>query len=118
MASLPTAITLVSFTAQPNADGTVTLLWTTAAEIDNAGFNLCRATTATGSTPGSTRSSSPGRAQAGAPATATWIPARPGIYFYKLEDVDYNGVGTFHGPVEVGSRPRPRVPLLPADVPQ
>src|SRR5262245_10411652 len=40
-----TAIELVSFTVEVQADRTVTLVWETATEVDNAGFNLYRATT-------------------------------------------------------------------------
>lgn len=38
----PTAVVLESFTATIDADNTVTLNWTTASEIDHAGFNLYR----------------------------------------------------------------------------
>ena len=98
---LPTAITLVSFTAQPNADGTVTLLWTTAAEIDNAGFNLWRATTANGEYARINPLLIPGQGT-GWGADYSYVDARPAAEptTYKLEDVDYNGVGTFHGPIE------------------
>ena len=41
--SNPTAVELVSFTGKANNDSTVTLTWETAAEIDNAGFNVYRA---------------------------------------------------------------------------
>lgn len=96
-----TAITLVSFTAQPHADGTVTLLWTTAAEIDNAGFNLWRATAANGEYGRINPLLIPGQGTGwGADYSYVDTPPDVGTYYYKLEDVDYNGVGTFHGPIE------------------
>lgn len=99
----PTAVTLASFTATPGDSG-VTLAWETATEIDNAGFNLYRAT-----------------AQAGpyVKINSSLIPAKGGvfssgasysyldtaatdeiIYYYKLEDVDTSGNSTFHGPID------------------
>ena len=102
LVKLPTAITLVSFTAQPNADGTVTLEWTTAAEIDNAGFNLHRAATRDGPYIKINDQLIPGQGlglQMGASYSYLDRPPSSGVYFYKLEDVDYNGVGTFHDEV-------------------
>ena len=44
----PTAITLLYFKAKANGDGSVSLTWATATEVDNAGFNIYRAGSAGG----------------------------------------------------------------------
>lgn len=103
----PTAVTLVDFTAHV-AGERVTLSWETATEVDNAGFNLYRASSAT------------------APAeqiNATLIPAEgdtifgatyafedtpgSGIFYYWLEDVDLSGKTTRHGPIKAVVNPVP-----------
>ena len=43
----PTAITLVDFSAEIQPDGTIRLLWQTATELDNVGFNVYRSATDT-----------------------------------------------------------------------
>ena len=113
----PNAITLTSFSFQAVADG-VALVWETLAEIDNAGFNVYRATSPDGPF---TRLNADmivaqGSPVAGARYSFTDAPGA-GIFYYRLEDVDFNGTSTFHGPLQVtlGSvfaRPlyRPTVP--------
>ena len=44
----PTAVELVIFKARVNDDGSVTLKWRTATEVDNAGFNIYRASSKDG----------------------------------------------------------------------
>jgi len=114
----PTAITLASFTAQAGV-GSVTLAWETATEVDNAGFNLYRAMVEGGPY---TQINDGLIAAEGDPVSgASYSFAdRPdyGTFYYKLEDVDYNGVSTLHGPVRVTlARPLrrpPHRPTLPA----
>ncbi len=96
-----TAITLLSFTAHPAADH-ITLAWQTATEVDNAGFNLHRATAAAGpyTRLNDTLIPAQGDAVSGANYTYTDTDVVKGVtYYYKLEDVDIHGVSTFHGPV-------------------
>jgi len=97
------AITLASFTAQ-RVDGKVNLAWQTAVEIDNAGFNLYRAT-ASGGPYTKINDQLIGARGNGTGASYAFVDTPPGTgpFFYKLEDVDYNGVGTLHGPIDTGT---------------
>jgi hypothetical protein len=97
----PTAVDLVSFTAQAGA-GRVTLTWETATETDNAGFNLYRATSADGpyTKVNDALIAAQGDAVGGASYSFVDAPGY-GTFYYKLEDVDYYGASTLHGPVEV-----------------
>ena len=115
----PTAIDLVSFTAEPDAPG-VTLTWETGTEIDNAGFNLYRAASESGpyAKVNAALIAAQGDAVSGASYSFTDNPGA-GTFYYKLEDVDYYGASTHHGPVQVTLAPpfrRPlRRPTLPPD---
>ena len=78
------------------------LVWVTESEIENAGFNIYRAETEDGTYVRLSASLIP--AQGTATSGATYIYADRDVvnrrtYFYKLEDMDVNGVATFHGPV-------------------
>jgi len=96
-----TAITLASFTAQTTGD-TVHLAWATAVEIDNAGFNLLRASRAEGPYV-QINDQLIGAQGNGTGASYSFVDTPPGAgpFYYKLEDIDYNGVRTLHGPIEV-----------------
>jgi len=96
----PTAITLVSFTAQMDARG-VALAWETGTEIDNAGFNLYRATAENGpyAKVNDVLIAAGGDAVGGASYSLLDSPGY-GTFYYKLEDVDYSRVSTLHGPVQ------------------
>ena len=107
----PTAITLASFTAQAGL-GSVALAWETGTEVDNAGFNLYRATAEGGPY---TRVNAALIAAEGDPVSGTSYTfldkgLSHGTYFYKLEDVDLNGTTTLHGPVSAAVLPRLRRP--------
>jgi len=97
----PTAVDLVAFTAEPQGNA-IRVSWETAQELDNLGFDLYRGESAAGpwtrlnaelipaQNPGATFG-----------ATYEWldVDVTPDVtYFYRLEDVDLNGVSTFHGP--------------------
>jgi len=115
----PTAIELASFTAEANG-GAVTLAWETAAEIDNAGFNLYRAASADG--PWTQVNGALIAAQGGPASGAAYnfvdAGLATGTYYYQLEDVDYNGVATLHGPVQVTLAPVFRRPLYRPTLPR
>jgi hypothetical protein len=95
------SVALVSFDAI-GMNGEVLLKWKTASEIDNAGFNLYRSTSRNGRyekintslIPG-LGSSSIGRSYSYADSSVT----NGIVYYYKLEDIDFKGKGTLHGPV-------------------
>ncbi len=98
----PTAVTLVDFTATPQAEA-ILITWETAAELDNLGFNLYRGATTRG--PWMRLNTAlippqfPGQAHGGEYAYLD-TTALPGVtYYYRLEDMDISGIRTFHGPV-------------------
>jgi hypothetical protein len=107
----PTAITLASFAAQAGL-GSVTLAWETGTEVDNAGFNLYRASAADGPfvKVNSALIAAEGDPVAGASYSFLDKGLESGAYYYKLEDVDLNGVTTLHGPVSATVLPRLRRP--------
>lgn len=96
---VPSAIELAYFSADIVADQ-VHLRWETRSETDNAGFNLYQATSRAGIYTKINVSLIPGQ-MTGYGATYHFIdrPLTPGPIYYKLEDVDYNGHSTFHGPI-------------------
>lgn len=97
-----TAVTLLSFTAKAGDDG-VTLIWETASETNNAGFNIYRSRLRDGEYKkiNDTLIPAKGDATAGASYRHEDMPPARGTYYYKLEDVDTNGVSTMHGPEKV-----------------
>ncbi len=99
----PSAVELARFEAAAQEEGIV-LEWETATEIDNLGFNLYRSTAADGAyvqlNAELIPTQNPGAVFGG---VYTWLDEDviPGVtYFYKLEDVDIEGVATLHGPVQ------------------
>ncbi len=98
----PTAITLAYFHAKAGKDGSVTLTWETVTEVDNAGFNLCRSKSKDGHYTKVNNTTIPAQGNAVSGASYSYVD-EPGIgtFYYKLEDVDYYGVSTLHGPEKV-----------------
>ena len=96
-----TAITLASFTARPTGTSVI-LAWETGTEIDNAGFNLYRATAEDGpyAKVNGALIAAEGDTVGGASYSLLDAPGY-GTFYYQLEDVDYSGVSTLHGPVQV-----------------
>jgi hypothetical protein len=105
-ASTPTAVSLVSFTADRQAED-VLLRWLTATEIDNIGFNLYRAESADGE-PTRLNSDLIAAATPGSPIGAEYDyldrTAAPGAsYYYWLETVGSQGQTARFGPALVRS---------------
>ena len=99
-------ISLTSFTATPKA-GKVIIQWNTEAEIDNAGFNIYRATAEDGEYEkiNDALIAAEGSPTQGASYEFIDSGLRNGkTYYYKLEDIDNNGISTFHGPVKAVPR--------------
>ncbi len=101
------AVTLERMSATVVENG-VRVAWETASEVDNIGFHLYRSTDPAFAGERLTieliPSTVPGGGQG---AMYEWVDptAEPGVvYYYTLEDVDVNGVGTVH----------PSVPVTPA----
>jgi len=108
-------VTLVSFTAAPG-DGQITLQWTTAAEIDTAGFYLLRHDLHAGATIRLEQALIPAEGDVfiGADYSYTDDTAINGVeYTYTLVDVDLYGTETRHPEVRaVPNPPNPPVKLL------
>lgn len=101
-----TAITLEGIAAVQSSTG-VTVTWQTGTEIDNAGFNLYRATDAAGPYTKINASLIPAKGEATSGAGYSYFDTAANeantVYYYKLEDINLNGAGTFHGPANTGS---------------
>jgi hypothetical protein len=101
----PTVIDLASFTATPS-NKAVILEWTTASEVDNAGFNIYRAEEGGAYV----KINDALIAAQGSPTSgATYEFVDDNVqnrvlYSYKLEDIDINGAATLHGPVSATPR--------------
>ncbi|MDN3514801.1 MAG: hypothetical protein NG747_10420 [Candidatus Brocadia sp.] len=101
----PTVVTLAYFTAEAGDNGVVTLSWETVAEVDNAGFNLYRAKHKNGAYTRINDALIPAQGDAVSGASYSYVDAPgKGAFYYKLEDVDYYGVSTMHGPEKVRVR--------------
>lgn len=114
-----TAVELTYFKASARDDGSVVITWATATEVDNIGFNLYRS-----SNSGGLGAKSPNNAafegENYVKINSEVIPAKgfsvsgakykfidspgKGSHSYKLEDLDFNGKSTFHGPVSSNSK--------------
>ena len=102
----PTVVSLIDFNATPG-NRIVTLTWSTASEIDNAGFNLYRAESEDGEYIKINDSLIllEGSPTQGASYEFTDTDAQNRkTYYYKLEDIDLNGQSTMHGPVSATPR--------------
>jgi len=78
------------------------LSWATGSEIENAGFNIYRGESKNGNylKINSALIPSEGSPTDGASYAFTDKDVKNRLtYYYKLEDVDINGVATLHGPV-------------------
>jgi hypothetical protein len=97
----PTLIELSSFTATP-LNSAVLLEWETETELDNEGFNLLRSEEEDGQYVKISRNFIPSKGEAGfgAEYSYTDYDVENGVtYYYLLEDVDFYGKSTLHGPV-------------------
>jgi hypothetical protein len=98
---LTTQVELVSFDAL-GAAGRVLLQWATASELDNAGFNIWRSENKNGGYKKVNKELIPaegGVSWGAGYAFTDWRVAAGKTYFYKLEDVNFAGDSTLHGPV-------------------
>jgi hypothetical protein len=115
------AVTLVSFVSIPG-DGNVILLWETATELDNAGFNIHRSDEQNGLYERINPDFLPSR---GDGVTGFMYEYRDdnvvnGIdYWYKLESIDYSQGSQFYGPVHAvpGATPTPTQSVAPNSTP-
>jgi hypothetical protein len=102
----PTYIELSTFDAIAN-NRKIILSWTTASEIDNAGFNLYRAESENGEFVKINPILIPAQGSPTSGASYEFVDKNVKnriTYYYKLEDIDLNGVSTLHGPVSATPR--------------
>ena len=97
-------MTLASFDAAAQADH-VLVTWETVSELNNAGFNLYRTETADPPVAAdllvTVPSQGPGSAQGYFYSYQDYAVTLGETYWYWLEDVDFSGATTMHGPVSV-----------------
>lgn len=112
------AVTLLYFRGQAQGD-TVVLEWETATEYDSAGFHVARASLESGPyvrTGGFVPARGDGLT--GARYDLTDGPLSAGMYWYRLEEIDYAGRMGVHGPIAVAvvatATPSPRVTPFPS----
>jgi len=106
-------VNLTDFVARP-VDGSIQITWKTVSEIDNAGFHLWRSDAQDGGYSKITAALIPaeGGPTWGAEYEYKDIDVKPGrTYYYKLEDIDDQGLSIFHGPVSA-TLEAPVVPAL------
>lgn len=103
-----TLIELASFNVKTGA-GKVVLSWSTASEIDNAGFNIYRAEAQDGQYEKINSALIPAEGSAVVGADYEFIDENVKLwkkYYYVLEDIDINGNATAHTEVIVSAMPR------------
>ena len=102
----PTAVDLLDFSAT-SADGSVTVTWETATEVDNLGFNILRSTSIDGEKMKLNNLMLPTNLPPGSMVGSVYEftdldTLETGIYYYYwLEDVDIYGITHINGPVVV-----------------
>jgi hypothetical protein len=102
--ALPVELSLFAATAD---DDQVTLQWITESEVDNLGFNLYRAEEREGVIGEYLQINDhliPGEVNTSIRMAYEFVDRRidhAGIYWYRLEDVDLDGIKTLHDPISV-----------------
>ena len=100
-----TIIELSSFTAVP-ANKRIAVEWTTESEIDTTGFNIYRSEDG-GEYEQINSSLIPAEGSPAEGAAYEFVDddvKNRKNYWYRLEDIDYNGISTMHGPVSATPR--------------
>ena len=90
----PLPVQLSHFRPDLTETGTVVINWTTASEVDNAGFNILRSQTRTGEFKLINTQLIPGAGTTAERNTYTWTDttAKPNlVYYYQIEDVSLDG---------------------------
>lgn len=91
----PLPVTLLSFDAELLQTGGVAVSWTTASELNNAGYNILRSASRDGAFVKIHQHLIEGAGTTGARSDYEWLDttAKPGtLYYYQIEDVSYAGV--------------------------
>jgi len=95
-----TSVELASFSAESELFNGVRLVWKTRLENENAGFNILRANSKTGTFVQMNGSPLPGN-ETGTYEFVDKEVVSGRTYFYKLEDINLNGIRTQHEPISV-----------------
>jgi hypothetical protein len=98
----PTAVQLSSLKAIPS-DEKVTLKWQTESETENAGFNVWRVDNFVKINDSVIPALGSSVSGSEYDFVDQWV-LNGKRYFYLLEDIDNNGISTFHGPVKAVPR--------------
>jgi hypothetical protein len=106
--TIPPPLTLIEFNPIPG-NRMVTLTWSTAREIYNAGFNIYRSTAENGDYIKVNNSFIPAHGSTTQGASYKYVDKNlknRKTYYYKLVDINYyfNGHSTMHGPVSATPR--------------
>jgi len=102
----PTVISLVDFNAIPS-NRMVTLVWSTESEIENVGFKIYRSESVNGEYLKLNESLIPAQGTSTQGASYEFVDnnvQNRKTYYYKLEDIDLNGVSTIHEAVKAVPR--------------
>jgi hypothetical protein len=102
--SIKVPVELVSFTANVGDGAGVKLSWRTGSETNNAGFNVLRSRSQSGSYVKLNDNLIPSNREGNYSFADATTEAR-GRYYYKLEAVDSRGNLTLHGPIVVDVTP-------------
>ncbi|HPD40189.1 MAG TPA: choice-of-anchor Q domain-containing protein [Anaerolineae bacterium] len=98
----PTAVSLATFSAAWQGEA-VLVTWETAQELENLGFNLYRSPSPTGPwtrlNPIMIPTQHPGAVFGGVYEWLDTTAPSGSASYYRLEDIDSDGVSTFHGPI-------------------
>ncbi len=100
-ASLPVELAAFSAVAEPNS---IRIVWTTASEVENLGFHVWRSANATGPWDRVTEALIPGLGTSPFGKEYEWndISPAPGeTYYYRLQDIAWDGAAEMHEPVGV-----------------
>jgi photosystem II stability/assembly factor-like uncharacterized protein len=102
----PVLVTITEFIAVPG-DRSVSIQWSTASELDNAGFNMYRSDKKNGEYFKINTALIPAKGSPTNGASYEFIDTEVRnrkTYYYKFEDIDLNGKSVMHGPVNATPR--------------
>lgn len=103
MAQLEVPVELTAFAAVYN-NGGVLLEWTTQTETENMGFDLYRSESADGAFKKINSTMVPGAGSSQISHDYSYVDQNISggrTYYYKLADIRYDGITTYHGPINV-----------------
>jgi len=97
----PLPVEMTEFYASANSDGGIELSWRTESEVENLGFRIWRSFARNGDYQCLTPSIIPGQGNKSSATEYKFTDSHVNkgvIYFYKIEQIDYQGTSEFFGP--------------------